>query len=657
MAYVQAAAAAKPGGAPEPSAAAAAGAAAAALLQKQLAEDVKPSDKPSAGWVEHQTGDGRKFFYHEEKGVSTWEKPPELMTAEERKNNTSWREYRIWDGRVFYHNSETKVSCWSMPPEIRKLRGESAGIDETPLPETSAERRRKFWDHLRELGCDETWTWAAVDEATSKAPQAQELSVETRKQCFAELAGFCLRQKQLEVRDKQRNAASALERLIEDRFGKPEDLGTSYEEAASILEKEEPWQLIKSDLRRDEVFQTVMERLEEKHTKARQEKRAEQVARLQRLIGADAELRRVRLRWKDAAAILSKRDELHEEDPPLEALRVWSSLRDLKTDVEHRDEAKRRAPTANAQYREERKRRDDFIDIYRDMLQGERFPKDMPWAEFEGFVKDNPAYLSLSQGPGATAMEVFEEFQDDLNRGVSVEEAGLGFEIDLATPAPPSNVPAPPPLDPQGVKAEAKAGANVKEEPAAKRARVEPPAGVKMERGKLPAPTPPGLVPAKTEVAGAKAPQPSGLLAAKTEGAEESPLDQLLAAADAMSVPNPGKADKPAVSTPLTKEEVMDPSSKPPSLAAAKEEMAEASSDPLAVPSVPAAPKKAAAPPAAEPAAEAPVSAAALAASKEKFTAVQLMAKKVDDLRELCRARGLPVSGRKQELVDRLVEK
>merc|ERR1719386_237842 len=101
----------------------------------------------------------------------------------------------------------------------------------------------------------------------------------------------------------------------------------------------------------------------------------------------------------------------------------------------------------------------------------------------------------------------------------------------------------------------------------------------------------------------------------------------------------------------------MDPSSKPPSLAAAKEEMAEASSDPLAVPSVPAAPKKAAAPPAAEPAAEAPVSAAALAASKEKFTAVQLMAKKVDDLRELCRARGLPVSGRKQELVDRLVEK
>merc|ERR1712216_835837 len=160
-------------------------------------------------------------------GTSTWEKPAVLMTAEERKNDTVWREYRIWDGRVFYHNSETKVSCWSMPPEIRRLRGESSGIDETPLPQTSAERRRAFWDHLREIGCDETWTWTAVEEATSKDAQAQDLSLEVRKQCFAELVGLGLRQKQLEAREKQRNAANALERLIEERFGNPEDLGTS----------------------------------------------------------------------------------------------------------------------------------------------------------------------------------------------------------------------------------------------------------------------------------------------------------------------------------------------------------------------------------------------------------------------------------------------
>jgi len=635
-------------GAPEPSAAAAAGAAAAALLQRQLAEDKPTSDKPNGGWTEHQTGDGRKFFYNEEISSSTWEKPDVLMTPEERKNDTVWREYRIWDGRVFYHNSETKVSCWSMPPEIRRLRGESSGIDETPLPQTSAERRRAFWDHLREIGCDETWTWTAVEEATSKDAQAQDLSLEVRKQCFAELVGLGLRQKQLEAREKQRNAANALERLIEERFGNPEDLGTSYEEAASLLENEEPWQLIKSDVRRDEVFQNVMERLEEKHSKSRNENRAEQCIRLQRLTATDSDLKRPRMRWKDAAAILEKRDELHEEDPPLEALRVWASLRDMKPASEHELEAKRRANNVpDDVHRAERKRRDTFVDILRDMIKQDTFSKDTAWSDLEGLVKTDPAYLALREGPGATAMELFDEFQEELHGGKSAAEAGLGFEIDLANPPPVAKAnPYGPKAGAEDVKSEARQGGVKNEalEPAAKRAKVDPGA-VKTEKA---APMQPGLLKTKTEAL-AKATQPSGLTAAKTEGEapEASPLDQLLAAADALgsAAPAGNQSGKQAVSTPLTKEELLDPASRAQS---AKEEMVEvAASDPLAVPAVPA-PKRVIAP---------KIEAGAPAAEKkptETFTAVQLMGKKVDELRELCRARGLQVAGKKQELVDRL---
>jgi len=663
----------RPSGAPEPSAAAAAGAAAAALLQRQLAEDIPKSDKPNAGWTEHQTGDGRKFFFNEDTQTSTWEKPEVLMTPEERKNDTNWHEYRIWDGRVFYHNSETKVSCWSMPPEIRRLRGESSGIDETPLPQTSAERRRAFWDHLREIGADDSWTWNAVEEATSKDAQAQDLSVEVRKQCFAELVGLCLRQKQLEAREKQRNAANALERLIEERFGNPEDLGTSYEEAASLLEHEEAWQLIKSDVRRDEVFQTVMERLEEKHQKSRTEKRPEQVVRLQRLIATDSELKRPRLRWKDAAAILAKRDELHEEDPPLEALRVWASLRDLKPASEHEQEAKMRSGNIPVDvHRADRKRRDAFVEVLRDMLKQDTFSKDMPWSDLEGHFKANPAFLALREGPGATAMELFDEFQEELGRGIAPAQAGVGFEIDLAAPPPPPVPEAKPygaPDDPMGVKSETRPGQmGVKnEEPAAKKARIiEPPGMVKTERAtpgiiRPPAPMQPGLLRTKEEAMGAKAPQPSGLVAAKTETPEASPLDALLAAADAMKVTEgSGPAEKQAVSTPLTKEELLDPASRAQASHMAKEEMGDAGgSDPLAVPAVPMpkrvmAPKKAAAPPAGADAEEAPAAEAAAEKPTETFAAVQLMAKKVDELRELCRTRGLTVSGKKQELVDRL---
>lgn len=33
---------------------------------------------------------------------------------------------------------------------------------------------------------------------------------------------------------------------------------------------------------------------------------------------------------QDAAAVLARRDELQEEDPPIEALRVWVSMRELR---------------------------------------------------------------------------------------------------------------------------------------------------------------------------------------------------------------------------------------------------------------------------------------------------------------------------------------
>merc|ERR1719499_325154 len=94
------------------------------------------------------------------------------MTPEERANDTPWREYKNWDGRSFYVNKETKVSCWSMPPELRKLRGESTGVDDRPVPQSAAERRSAFLELLKEKGVDHTWNWPKVAEETFDEPIA-----------------------------------------------------------------------------------------------------------------------------------------------------------------------------------------------------------------------------------------------------------------------------------------------------------------------------------------------------------------------------------------------------------------------------------------------------------------------------------------------------
>lgn len=397
----------------QPSAAAAAGAAAAALLQQQLAQDIEDA-KPDKGWSEHQTGDGRKFYFHEESQTSTWEKPDVMKTVEERITDPMWKEYKIWDGRVFYHNRETKVSCWAMPPELRKLRGQESGVDERPIPATCAERQKAFWDLVRDKGVDAGWNWRAADAATSGAEEAEGLDESQRKQCFAEVLGLSLKQRQIEQREKERNAAQALERLIEERFSRPEDLGTTYEEATKALSNEEAWGLINNDVRRDEVFQTVMERLEEKHQKAREESRSARIVRLQRLMGSDPELKRTRLRWKDVRESLERRDELQEENPPLDALRLWSSLKTLKAADEHAKALKPKARDHEAAYRAERKRRDNFVRLVRGLIVQGLANADTPFEELRKLAEGDSSYTAMRESAGAAPPELYYEVLEEL---------------------------------------------------------------------------------------------------------------------------------------------------------------------------------------------------------------------------------------------------
>lgn len=423
-----------------PSAAAAAGAAAAALLQRQLLQGTGGTGGSEQGWSEHQTGDGRKFFHNEETGVSQWEKPDSLMTDSERiVNSTAWKQYRIWDGRIFYHNKETKVSCWSMPPELRKLRGESTGLDDRPLPETRAEQRQAFQEFLKERQVDATWDWRRVQELARDAPQAEGVSEPVQKQVFAELLSLALKRGETEARAKARNAAVALERLVEERFADPDALGTTHEEAARILGDEEAWTLIKSDVRRDEVFQTVMERLEEKHEKHRADKRAERVVRLQRLMATDPELRRPRMRWKDATAVLARRDELQEEEPPIEALRVWASMRELRQPATREVDPKNKAQADF--FRDERKRRDAFVLSMKELAAAERFTMGTSWAQLEEMLQasGDQRIAGLREGEGAVAMELFDEFVEELK--LKGAEAYAGVE---PAPPPPEPIVEPP---------------------------------------------------------------------------------------------------------------------------------------------------------------------------------------------------------------------
>ncbi|CAK5091484.1 unnamed protein product [Meloidogyne enterolobii] len=78
--------------------------------------DVKPSSSNEASsiWSQHVADNGRIYFYNKVTKVSSWTKPDELKTNEEKEKSV-WREYKTPEGKTYYYNTVTKITTWTKP--------------------------------------------------------------------------------------------------------------------------------------------------------------------------------------------------------------------------------------------------------------------------------------------------------------------------------------------------------------------------------------------------------------------------------------------------------------------------------------------------------------------------------------------------------------
>ena len=54
----------------------------------------------------HTASNGLNYYYNNITKKSTWEKPEDLKTEEEKANNCDWQEYKTSDGKIFYYNAK-----------------------------------------------------------------------------------------------------------------------------------------------------------------------------------------------------------------------------------------------------------------------------------------------------------------------------------------------------------------------------------------------------------------------------------------------------------------------------------------------------------------------------------------------------------------------
>jgi pre-mRNA-processing factor 40 len=78
-------------------------------------------DKKSA-WGEHRAPDGRTYYYNSLTKESSWEKPEDLKSPQEKLlSQCPWKEYKSDTGKIYFHNAVTKESRWTKPKELEEL--------------------------------------------------------------------------------------------------------------------------------------------------------------------------------------------------------------------------------------------------------------------------------------------------------------------------------------------------------------------------------------------------------------------------------------------------------------------------------------------------------------------------------------------------------
>lgn len=84
---------------------------------------VATSSNATITWTQHVAQDGRVYFYNEMTKESSWEKPEELKTRNERLlSQCPWKEYQTDAGKTYFHNVITKESAWTIPKELKELK-------------------------------------------------------------------------------------------------------------------------------------------------------------------------------------------------------------------------------------------------------------------------------------------------------------------------------------------------------------------------------------------------------------------------------------------------------------------------------------------------------------------------------------------------------
>ncbi|KAI1386714.1 uncharacterized protein F4822DRAFT_411032 [Hypoxylon trugodes] len=418
-------------------------------------------------WQEYKSPDGRVYYYNSITKATQWTKPEDLMSPAERAlANQPWKEYTAEGGRKYWYNTETKQSSWEMPEAYRKALGHE-GTPSTPASSTPFTPNSSFqnsnYDHhrehrepfpesrqlthssdlraqafvpasnepeyatpeeaeaafvklLRRSGVQPDWTWEQTMRATIKDPQYR--AIKDPKDRKAAFEKYC---QDMIIQDKER-AKDRLTKLRADFAtmlkSHPEIKHyTRWRTARPIIEGETIFRSTNNEDERRQLFEDYIVELKKAHVESQASIRKSAMDGLIDLL-PKLDLAPY-TRWSEAQNIL-KATAPFQNDEKYKALTNFDILTAFQNHIKSLERSfnETRQNQRNKKLRIERKRRDGFTDLLKELRKAGKIKAGTKWSQVYPLLENDERFRVICGQAGSSPLDLFWDIVEEEERAL-----------------------------------------------------------------------------------------------------------------------------------------------------------------------------------------------------------------------------------------------
>ena len=375
--------------------------------------------EPGGGWTEHKAPDGRVYYYHKARGVSTYDKPAEMKSAAElaaAKAAASWKEYTTPAGKKYYFNTETRVTTWETPAEVKA----AAEAAEAAAAAAAANRAAAeaaaaaaalgasgaFKKALDDSGVREEMEWEEAMKLVIHTEAYRGLpTLAERKAAFGEWKAARADGRAEEQRRRERQLKVDFLTMLKEC--RELTSRTRYHAVVELFGGDPRWQALGDELEREELFEEYALSLERKEAAERRDERKAKCDAFRALLGRHGVTSRSQ--WRRVSAELDGEAAYR----ALDKIDRLATFEEVVRELEASDEQARHAEQ-QATRRDERRARDAFRALLSAKHDAGEIGRGARWRDVVGIVKETPEYRGAREQSGSTPLELFEDFLDQL---------------------------------------------------------------------------------------------------------------------------------------------------------------------------------------------------------------------------------------------------